>query len=87
MSNSNSDHGLLAEELRQLLGARVAVLGAKADLLKTLKGEEEAALFDTNSRDLEIRCEETVELRDTYQTSFDGDVKDLASKEAKIFQQ
>ena len=87
MGESNTDHALLAEELRQLLGARVAVLSAKADLLKTLKGEQEAEFFDTNSRDLEVRCEETVELRDTYQQNFGGDVEQLSSKEAKIFKQ
>jgi len=86
MGETSSDHAVQAKQLRNLLGARVAVLSAKADLLGAQKGDREAEFFETEQRDFEIRHEETVELRDTYLNNFDGDVNEVTG-DAKIFKE
>lgn len=51
-----------------------------------MRGNAEAEIGDTEGRDLEIRHEETVELRDTYRYNFDGQL-DALTGDAKIFKE
>ena len=51
-----------------------------------MKGDKEAELGDDVARDLELRFEETVELRDTYLHNFKQDLEAITG-DAKIFKE
>ena len=86
LSADSHDHAVRASQLRQLLGARVACLMVRADMLKALGGEVDAEFNDSTQRDLQIQYEDVCEMRDTYLHAFGGDV-DSVSGDAKIFKE
>ena len=51
-----------------------------------MKGEDEALFGETERRDLELRYEEAVELRDTYQHNYGSDISEVTG-DAKIFKE
>jgi len=86
LSADNHDHAVRAGQLRHLLGARVACLMVRADMLHSLGGDRDADFGDNSQRDLQVQYEEVCELRDTYLHAFGGDVQSV-SGDAKIFKE
>lgn len=87
MADDSSDHAVLANQLKNLLGARIAALEAREDVVEQVYAAHQVnGTYDPEEVFLTNQLGDTIDLKNTYIAKFNDDLSSV-SGDAKIFKE